>query len=233
LSRNGEVDIPDEINKTIGNSINAFSVISALACEVMACAIDGSGVAVFSPLGWSFLGRPILAPTCASRLTEIGTHLELLAVTGSVQSIGRTAHQVRHLKKSEAPAVPPPMRLASSRAQPFLTALNNQSSALARNGLKRRRSDLVSCLRNSMHFVAIKMGRRQGARSGAYLNRYVTDEQRGRRPIFIATLWAGASWLFFRVALSARMIRYGHFVRALKNSQLTPGKIHVISETGH
>jgi hypothetical protein len=58
-----------------------------------------------------------------------------------------------------------------------------------------------------MHFVAIKMGRRQGARSGAYLNRYVTDEQRGRRPIFIATLWAGASWLFFCVALSARMIQ--------------------------
>ena len=28
---------------------------------------------------------------------------------------------------------------------------------------------------------------------GAYLNRYVTDEQRSRRPIFIATLWAGAS----------------------------------------
>jgi hypothetical protein len=25
----------------------------------------------------------------------------------------------------------------------------------------------------------------------------VTDEQRGRRPIFIATLWAGAIWLFF------------------------------------
>jgi hypothetical protein len=42
---------------------------------------------------------------------------------------------------------------------------------------------------------------------GAYLNRYVTDEQRGRRPIFIATLWAGASWLFFRVARSTRMIR--------------------------
>src|ERR1700688_2714292 len=40
---------------------------------------------------------------------------------------------------------------------------------------------------------------------GAYLNRYVTDEQRGRRPIFIATLWAGASWLFFRVARSPRM----------------------------
>jgi hypothetical protein len=35
---------------------------------------------------------------------------------------------------------------------------------------------------------------------GAYLDRYVTDEQRNRRPIFIATLWAGASWLFFRLA---------------------------------
>src|SRR5882762_7974817 len=67
--------------------------------------------------------------------------------------------------------------------------------------------DLVSCPRNSMYFVAIKMGRRQGARSGAYLNRYVTDEQRRRRPIFIATLRAGASWLFFCVALSARMIQ--------------------------
>src|ERR1700676_3480334 len=62
-----------------------------------------------------------------------------------------------------------------------------------------------------MYFVAIKRGRRQGGPSrtgggsGAYLNRYVTDEQRGRRPIFIATLWAGASWLFFRVARSTRM----------------------------
>src|ERR1700730_11214505 len=35
---------------------------------------------------------------------------------------------------------------------------------------------------------------------GAYLKRYVTDEQRGRRPIFIATLWAGAGWLFSRPA---------------------------------
>jgi hypothetical protein len=40
---------------------------------------------------------------------------------------------------------------------------------------------------------------------GAYLNRYVTDEQRSRRPIFKATLWAAASWLFFRVARSARI----------------------------
>ena len=42
---------------------------------------------------------------------------------------------------------------------------------------------------------------------GAYLNRYVTDEQRGRRPIFNATLRAAASWLFFRVARSAVMIQ--------------------------
>src|SRR5580704_1712214 len=40
---------------------------------------------------------------------------------------------------------------------------------------------------------------------GPYLNRYVTDEQRGRQPIFNATLRAAASWLFFRVARSARM----------------------------
>jgi hypothetical protein len=29
-----------------------------------------------------------------------------------------------------------------------------------------------------------------GRDEGAYLNRYVTEEQRSRRPIFIATLWA-------------------------------------------
>src|ERR1700730_12589466 len=74
---------------------------------------------------------------------------------------------------------------------------------------------LVSCLRNNMYLVAMKMGRRQGGasrtggRSGAYLNRYVTEEQRGRRPIFIATRRAGAgskqtlpgqfkSWFFKR-----------------------------------
>jgi hypothetical protein len=41
----------------------------------------------------------------------------------------------------------------------------------------------------------------------------VTEEQRSRRPIFIATLWAGASWLFFRVARSTRMTR----IRALRS----------------
>ena len=67
-------------------------------------------------------------------------------------------------------------------------------------------------LANNGDVVALKMGRRQGGPSrtrakGAYLNRYVTDEQRSRRPIFNATLRAGASWLFFRVARSTRMIQ--------------------------
>ena len=97
----------------------------------------------------------------------------------------------------------------------------------------RRTMSLVSCPRNNMAFVAIKMRRRQGARSGAYLNRYVTDEQRGRRPIFIATLRAAAGWLFFRVARSLRINPDMLVARALKNSQLTCGESHVISRTGH
>ena len=68
---------------------------------------------------------------------------------------------------------------------------------------------------------------------GACLNRYVTDEQRRRRPIFIATLWAGGSWLFFGVALSPRISKIWVFVRAWKNSQLTSGKVSLISRTGH
>jgi hypothetical protein len=84
-----------------------------------------------------------------------------------------------------------------------------------------------------MAFVAIKIGRRQGARSGAYLNRYVTDEQRRRRPIFIATLRAVVSWLFFRVARSLRINSDMLVARALKNSQLTDGENHVIYGTGH
>ena len=96
-----------------------------------------------------------------------------------------------------------------------------------------------------MALVAIKMGRRQGGpsrtggMSGAYLNRYVTDEQRGRQPIFIATLRAVASWLFFCVAHSLRidadmLVLSASAARtALKNSQLTDGEGHVISGTGH
>ena len=94
-------------------------------------------------------------------------------------------------------------------------------------------TELVSCPRNNMAFVAIKMGRRQGARSGAYLNRYVTDEQRGRRPIFIATLRAAAGWLFFRVARSLRINLDMLVARALKNSQLTGGHMPATYETAH
>jgi hypothetical protein len=57
-------------------------------------------------------------------------------------------------------------------------------------------------------------------KEGAYLNRYVTDEQRGRRPIFIATLWAGASWLFFRVARSTRMTQIWALLRQSGSDRL-------------
>jgi hypothetical protein len=100
----------------------------------------------------------------------------------------------------------------------------------------------VSCPINNVAFVAIKMGRRQGGpsrtggRSGAYLDRYVTDEQRSRRPIFIATLRAVASWLFFRVARSLRIDLDMLVTRVLKNSQLIrqlPDENHAIYGTGH
>jgi hypothetical protein len=98
---------------------------------------------------------------------------------------------------------------------------------------KQTTKKLVSCPTNNVAFVAIKMGRRQGARRGAYLGRYVTDEQRSRRPIFIATLRAVAGWLFFRVARSLRIDSDMLVARALKNSQLTDGESHVIYGTGH
>jgi hypothetical protein len=75
-----------------------------------------------------------------------------------------------------------------------------------------------------MTFVAIEMSRRQGARSGAYQKRYATDEQRGRRHIFIATRRAAAGWLFFRVARSSRMNLPMLVARALKNNQLAAAK---------
>jgi hypothetical protein len=79
-----------------------------------------------------------------------------------------------------------------------------------------------------MFFVAIKMGRRQGARRARILDRYVIDEQRSRRPIFIATLWAAAGWLFFRPA-AAGLAPYVSIhdtlvARALKNRQLASGE---------
>jgi hypothetical protein len=79
---------------------------------------------------------------------------------------------------------------------------------------------LVHRLAYNDDVVAFKMGRRQGARrahpapfyapiwfspAGTKMVRDVTDEQRGRRPIFNATLRAAASWLFFRVARLTRI----------------------------
>jgi len=84
-----------------------------------------------------------------------------------------------------------------------------------------------------MPFVAIKMGPPARREEGAYLNRYLTDEQRSRRSIFIATLRAATSWPFFHVARSLRIGSDMLVARALKNSQLTCGKRHAISGTGH
>ena len=63
-------------------------------------------------------------------------------------------------------------------------------------------TDLVHRTIYSWLMVAFKMGRWQGGPSrtgakGAYLNLYVTDEQRSRRPIFIATLRTGAQLAVF------------------------------------
>src|SRR5215468_5183126 len=81
---------------------------------------------------------------------------------------------------------------------------------------------LVSCPRNKHIFRCDQNGQPARREEGAYLERYVTDEQRSRRPIFIATLRAAASWLFFRVARSSRIDLDMLVARALKNSQLTP-----------
>ena len=80
----------------------------------------------------------------------------------------------------------------------------------------------MSCPRNSRYIVGIKNGpsarREEGASRTSFrpvavwfasaplkLVRDVTDERRGRRPIFNATLRAAASWLFFRVARLTRI----------------------------
>jgi hypothetical protein len=97
---------------------------------------------------------------------------------------------------------------------------------------------LVSCPRNK-HIFSCDQNGPPARRSepdwqleGASLNGYVTYEQRSRRPIFIATLWAAASLLFFRVARSSRialdmLVATASPARtALKNSQLTCGERH-------
>ena len=90
---------------------------------------------------------------------------------------------------------------------------------------------MVTSLRSK--WAAGKAVRAGLALGGAYLNRYVTDEQRRRRPIFNATLRAAVSWLFFRVARSLRIDSDMLVARALKNSQLTCGDVTIICETVH
>jgi hypothetical protein len=89
----------------------------------------------------------------------------------------------------------------------------------------------MSCPRNKHVFRCDQNGPPARREEGTYLNRYVTDEQRSRRPIFIATPWAAASWLFFRVARSLRIDSDMLVARALKNSQLTCGDVIIICET--
>ena len=63
---------------------------------------------------------------------------------------------------------------------------------------------------------AVRAGLAVGGRvSQSIRNRRATPP---RRPIFIATLRAGAIWLFFCVALSTRIIKIWVFVRALKKT---------------
>ena len=83
------------------------------------------------------------------------------------------------------------------------------ASLLVRYGSQRIRSSLTLSVLSPKYevFCCDQNGPPARREEGAYLKRYVTDEQRGRRPIFIATLWAGASWLFFRVARSTRMTK--------------------------
>jgi hypothetical protein len=84
-----------------------------------------------------------------------------------------------------------------------------------------------------MPFVAIKMGRRQGARRE--LSESIRDRRATQPPAHFHRnpLGRGQLVVFPRCSLDPYGLRYGRFARALKNSQLTYGKRHVISATGH
>src|ERR1700746_2271382 len=57
----------------------------------------------------------------------------------------------------------------------------------------------------SLEFGCVQNGSSARREEGAYLDRYVTDEQRSNRPIFNAPFQAAAVLVFFRVARSTRM----------------------------
>jgi hypothetical protein len=72
----------------------------------------------------------------------------------------------------------------------------------------------------SLGLRCVQNGSSARREEGAYPDRYVTDEQRSSRPIFNATPWAGAGWLFFCVARSAVMIQIAA-LRSLLEKQPT------------
>src|SRR5271157_1930590 len=72
----------------------------------------------------------------------------------------------------------------------------------------------------SLGFRCVQNGSSARREEGAYLDRYVTDEQRSSRPIFNATLRAGASWLFFRVARSTVMMQIAALYRQSRSDRL-------------
>ena len=87
--------------------------------------------------------------------------------------------------------------------------------------------------------VAIKMGRRQGGPSRTGTKGRISESIRNRRatqsPAHFQRSPPGRRPVGCFSALLARpvWIRYGHFARALKNSQLTCGDITIICETVH
>jgi hypothetical protein len=70
-----------------------------------------------------------------------------------------------------------------------------------------------------MYFAAIKMDRRQATQPPAHFHRNPLG--RGRLAVFL------------RCSLDPYQPKIWALVRALKNSQLTSGKMHAISGTGH
>src|ERR1700737_2315092 len=76
---------------------------------------------------------------------------------------------------------------------------------------------LVHQVRGWYSGVELKMSRRQAA--GAYLNRYLTDEQRSRRLIFSSTPWGHAALAILgRCSLDPYQSRYGPSRAPSKNA---------------
>src|SRR5438067_11771064 len=83
---------------------------------------------------------------------------------------------------------------------------------------------VVSCLRNSLSFVAFKMGCRQGAARAHPPSGAATEPQRRRQPIFNATLRAGTLWRFSGVSRLAE-VRAGRALAADIGTALAPWRI--------